>query len=225
MTATALPNLEAFASSRGLAAVGVADLDALREREPEAMAGAPARFPRGISLGIRLPDAVVERLEDRPTPLYFHVYRQANYALDRAAFDLALRLQEAGHAALPVPASQIVDSAGLRGLVSHRLLGQAAGVGWIGRSRLLVHPEHGARLRYASVLTDAPYEPGEPMADGCGDCVRCIEVCPAGAIGESSRSFDVEVCHRQLGEFRKLPGIGQRVCGLCVKACPGPGRG
>ncbi len=222
MISALLPDLDAFAAEHGLESVGVADLDALRENEPAAMASAPEGFPRGIALGMRLPDAVVDAIDDRPTPLYFHSYRQANYALDRAAFGLALLLQRSGHRALPVPASQVTEPGGKRGLASHRLIAYAAGLGWIGRPTLLVHPRHGARMRYASVLTDAPYPPGEMMEPRCGECCACIDACPAGAIKESSREFDVAACFAALCEFRKLPFIGQHICGLCIKACRGP---
>jgi len=222
MSAEQLPDLETFAKEHGLASVGVADLAALRERELAAMASAPTEFSRGIALGMRLPDAVIDAIEDRPTPLYFHVYRQANYALDRAAFDLALVLQQAGRRAVAVPASQITDAGGRRGMVSHRLIGHAAGLGWIGRPTLLVDPRYGARMRYASVLTDAPYVAGEPMADRCGECRKCVDACPAGAVKESSRDFDLEVCFEKLAEFRKLRFIGQHICGICVGACRGP---
>ncbi len=219
----ALPDLGRFAAEHNVTTSGVADLGSLRDRFPDAMRSAPAEFTRGVVLGVRLPDAVVDGVEDGPTPLYVHVYRHANYLLDRAAFDLALALQAAGWRALPVPASQIVDESGPRGLVSHRLLGQAAGLGWIGRSRLLVSPDFGARMRYASVLTDAPYPPGEPVEDGCGDCRRCIELCPADAVKESSREFDIEVCREKLVEFGKRPSATAALCGICVKACRGPG--
>ena len=222
MSSGPLPDLEPWARAHGLAVAGVADLVALREREPDAMAAAPAELTRGLALGIRLLDRVVDEIEDRPTLLYFHLYRQANFALDRVAFQLALQLQEAGHRALAVPASQVTDPAGRRGMVSHRLVGHAAGLGWIGRSRLLVHPRYGARLRYATVLTDAPYPPGRPIENRCGDCRDCVEACPAGAIRVSSRDLDLEACHAKLREFRKLPFIGQHICGICVKACRGP---
>ena len=222
MVVEQLPDLRRFAEGHGLAAMGVADLDALRKREPAAAAFVPPELSRGIVIGVRLLDAVVDEIQDRPTLLYFHVYRQANYALDRVALSLALRLQEAGHRALAVPASQVTAPGGLRGMVSHRLIGNAAGIGWIGRSRLLVNARFGARLRYASVLTDAPYPPGKPMECRCGDCRKCIDACPAGAVKESSRDFDLEACFEKLSEFRKLPFIGQHVCGICVKACRGP---
>ena len=222
MTVEPLPDLEGFAEQQGVTAISVADLDALREKEPEAMASAPREFPRGIVLGLRLADATIDQIDDRPTLLYFHMYRQANFALDRAAFRLALRLQRAGCRAMAVPASQITDPDSRRGMVSHRLIGHAAGLGWIGRSRLLVSPEYGARMRYASVLTNAPYPPGRPMENRCGECHSCVDACPADAVKDSSRDFDAAACFQKLSEFRKLPFIGQHICGICVKACRGP---
>jgi len=220
--ANQLPDLGEFARDHGLTAVGVADLDALRTSQPEAMASAPPEFGRGIALGVRLADAVVDDIEDQPTPLYFHIYRQANFLLDRAAFELALALQQAGHRALPVPASQITDPSGRRGMVSHRLVGNAAGLGWIGRSRLLIHPQYGARMRYASVLTDASYPAAQSLESQCGDCRECIEACPVNAVKEDPHDLDLDACHTQLSQFKKLPFIGQHVCGICVRACRGP---
>jgi len=218
---TRLPDLQEFAKQNDIDAIGVADLAALRAEEPSAMAEAPPEFTRGVAFGIRLADAVVDQIDDRPTPLYFHVYRQVNYALDRAGMSLALAIQRAGYRALPVPASQITEPNSRRGLVSHRLIGYFAGLGWIGRPTLLVHPKFGGRVRYATVLTDAPYLAGEPMENGCGECRRCIDACPAGAVKESSREFDADACHKKLDIFRRLPFIGQHICGICVKACRG----
>ena len=220
-TMKGLPDLERFAQQNELDTIGVADLGALRAREPDAMAEAPAEFTRGIAFGIRLADAVVDQIDDRPTSLYFHVYRQVNYSLDRAGMSLALALQRAGYRALPVPASQITRADGRRGLVSHRLIGYFAGLGWIGKPTLLVHPKFGGRVRYASVLTDAPYPANQPLEDNCGDCRRCVDACPAGAIKESSREFDADACYKKLDLFRRLPFIGQHICGICVKVCRG----
>ncbi len=215
-------DLDQFAKQHKLATIRVADIDKLREQEPEALKNVPAEFSRAIVIGIRLVDAVIDQIEDRPTPLYFHLYRQANFALDRIAYRLALELQDTGYHSMAVPASQITEPGSRRGLVSHRLLGYVAGIGWIGRPTLLIHPEYGARMRYATVLTDAPYHPGIPMENRCGECRECIEVCPVTAIKESSREFDLDACYDKLNEFRKLPFIGQHVCGICVRACSGP---
>src|SRR5512137_222870 len=67
------------------------------------------RFDRAVSLGKRLNDAVLEDIDDHPTPIYFHHYRQVNAFLDRGAMLLADRIQARGHLALPIPASQILN--------------------------------------------------------------------------------------------------------------------
>lgn len=73
------------------------------------------------------------------------------------------------------------------GLFSHKLAAHLAGLGWIGKSCLPVTPEAGPRVRWASVLTDAPLAAGEQLEERCGECEACVEVCPAGAF--SGRSF------------------------------------
>jgi len=215
-------SLRQFALDRGAAVFGVADLERLRRRAPE-FEYRPQALPRALVLGVRLQDAVLEELVDRPTPLYFHHYRQANWWLDRLAFELASRVQSMGARALPLPASQVIARDPMRGHLSHRLLGWDAGLGWIGRSTLLVNPQYGARLRYVAVLTDLDLPPGEPVQRDCGACRRCMEACPAGAIAEDSRAFNLAACYAKLNEFRRLPYIGQHICGLCVRACDGEG--
>jgi len=211
----------ACASRYRMAACAVADLTKLSQQKPDILTEVGGAFTRAIVLGVRLQDAVVEGIADQPTLLYFHLYRQANYQLDRAAFEMADVLQQAGFASMAIPASQVIGRNPMRGHLSHKLLGWAAGIGWIGRSSLLIHPEHGARMRYVSVLTNAPLMAGEPHPGTCGECHRCADVCPAAAIHESFRDFDLQACYEKLCQFQRLPGIGQHICGVCVKACLG----
>ena len=214
-------DLHALAERHRMAAFGVADLTALSEQKPDVLSDVGDGFTRAVVIGVRLQDAVLQGVNDRPTPLYFHLYRQANYELDRTAFDAAGLLQAAGCRAIAIPASQVIARNPMRGHLSHKLLGWAAGIGWIGRSSLLVHPRFGARMRYVSVLTDAPLEAGRPAEDQCGECRKCAAACPAGAIHQSFRDFDLNKCYEKLCEFARMPGIGQHICGVCVKACTG----
>jgi len=215
--------LEQFTRDRGATVFGVANLERLRKNAPEfEYQPVPKNMQRAVVIGMRLQDAVVDELVDRPTPLYFHMYRQANYALDRVAFELTLQIQNQGGKAIAVPASQVVERNPMRGAISHRLLGWDAGIGWIGRSTLLVHPQFGSRMRYASVLTDLDLPAGQPMDKGCGSCLRCVDACPAKAICKDSRDFDLDSCYGKLDQFRKIPYVGQHICGICVRACGGP---
>ena len=77
---------------------------------------------------------------------------------------------EEGYDALPVPVSQMLDLKNLRGMLSHRDVAIAAGMGHHGRNNLLVHREFGAHVRLITVLTDAPLPVSEPYEGDCGDC-------------------------------------------------------
>lgn len=212
--------LRELAEAQGCAAFGVADLDELLGVKPDLFENIPGQYSRAVVMGVRLQDAVVEGIADQPTPLYLHNYRQANYQLDRLGWAVADYLQETGSRALAVPASQMIQRVPMRGHISHRLLGVHAGIGFVGRSNLLVHPVYGARLRYVSVLTDAELEPDAPYAgSGCGECRACVDACPAGAIRENREDFDLGACYAKLSEFNRIPHVGQYICGVCVKAC------
>jgi len=223
-------DLKQIAQRLGATSFGVASVEAMLATGLECPAPELARLPRAISVGFRLSDAIIESLEDGPTKLYAHHYRMANMQLDRIALELTAALQERGFDALPLPASQIVDWDTQRGLASHKWVAYFAGLGFFGLNNLVVHPEFGARMRYVSVYTDAPLPTDRPIdADGgpsgrCGDCRACVEACPCGAIGTSREAFDLERCAEQLRLFKKQGNVGHYICGLCIKACPGPER-
>jgi epoxyqueuosine reductase QueG len=177
------------------------------------------RLPFGISIGILLADTILEGIEDHPTSLYLHHYRQANYILDQIAFRVAALIQRAGGHAIPIAASQIVDWEHQRGHLSHKRVAQAAGIGWLGRNNLIIHPQHGARIRLVSILTDLPLQTDKPGEGSCGTCRQCIPLCPARAIKEKVGEFDHERCFQKLKEFRNAYNVGQYICGVCIKAC------
>lgn len=215
--------LKTFALDLGASLFGVADITGIRE---EFLLGdeVKKKFDRGISMGKRLIGGVLDEIKDRPTRLYFHHYRQLNFFLDRAAFLLSSRIQELGYNALPIPASQILDWENQKAHLSHKKVGHLAGLGWMGRSNLLINPEYGARFRLVTVLTDMPLVKGSPLKDGCGECMECLDVCPARAIKEKREDFDHWACFEKLKEFRKMGIVGQHICGVCVKACSGTAR-
>jgi epoxyqueuosine reductase QueG len=198
---------------------GVADLSQTRLATYDLDEKTLHDLPFGISIGIRLSDAVVEGIDDHPTLLYLHHYRQANYILDRLTFHVGALIQNMGGKALPIAASQIVDWEVQRGHLSHKALAKEAGLGWLGRNNLIVHPEYGARIRLVSILTDLPLQTDKPLKGSCGECRQCIAVCPAGAIKEEAGKFDHLGCFEKLKEFRNKYNIGQYICGVCIKAC------
>ncbi|MCJ7812331.1 hypothetical protein MUP95_03305, partial [bacterium] len=148
-------------------------------------------------------------------------YRQANNLLDKIAFILSQHIVEKGYRALPIPASQVVDWESQKGHVSHRVIAEAAGLGWRGRNNLLVNRVYGSQIRLVSILTDYPLVVHSPVNDQCGECTACVSACPAGALGTTPDEYDFDKCYGLLTEFSKKRGIGVHICGICVKACPG----
>ena len=199
---------------------GVADISDLKQ---EFLLSPPVTkdLNRGISLGVRLLDSVLEEIQDKPTKLYYHHYRQVNFFLDRLAFKLASFIQSEGFLSLPVPASQVMDWEKQKGHLSHKKIACAAGLGWLGRNNLLVNPDFGSRIRLVTILTNMPLSYAQPLNRDCGDCKACISACPAGAIKENPEDFDWVQCFEQLRAFTKMRLVGQYICGVCVKACGG----
>jgi epoxyqueuosine reductase len=212
--------LRTYSLELGFSLFGVADITSLRRDFllPEEL---KSKFDRAISLGKRTVDSVLEDIKDRPTPLYFHHYRQLNFFLDKGALILAEHIQDLGFEALPIAASQVIDWESQKGHVSHKKVGVLAGLGWIGRNNLLVNPALGARFRLVTILTDMPLEPGAPIDFGCDLCRACLAPCPAQAIHERPEDFDHRGCFEKLDEFRKRHIVSQHICGVCVKACRG----
>lgn len=174
-----------------------------------------------VSMAVRLSRSVLNEIEDKPTKLYFHHYRQANGFLDHIAMRLSNFIQAGGFNALPVPASQIVDWEKQTAYLSHKKIAELAGIGWLGRNNLIVHPEFGSQIRLVTVLTDMPLPADKPLKNGCGECRKCIEVCPAGSIKESQKDFDHSACFEKLKFFQRQRFVDQYICGICVKACRG----
>lgn len=206
------------AAGSGVDIVGFASVKGLESLLHQSIREIGSTLPYGISLGYRLSDAVVDNIRIGPTLLYKQHYKTVNWILDQCAVMVVRLIESSGMKALAIPASQTVDWEKQSGHMSHKAIAAAAGLGWIGKSGLLVTEEQGARIRFSSVLTDLPLEAGKPVENGCGDCARCIELCPARAI--SGSGYDMSKCLEKLKAFARRPGIGVFICGVCVKACP-----
>ncbi len=114
--------------------------------------------------------------------------------------------------------------------VMERDLAARAGLGWVGKHTLLIHPRLGSYFFLGGVLTtieiDSPASQ-RPVADHCGTCTRCIDACPTGAI--TPYAVDARRCisyltieHREPIEPGFFPAMGDWVfgCDICQDVCP-----
>ena len=119
--------LSRFAVDRGFSLFGVADIT--EERGDFLLPDiSKARYDRAVVMGKRLMDGVMVEIEDQPTSLYFHHYRQINFFLDRRALAVADYIQNSGYLAMPIAASQILDWDKQTSHVSHKKMGWLAGL-------------------------------------------------------------------------------------------------
>ena len=137
--------------------------------------------------------------------------------LREVTLSLVSHLRDGGHMAEPVfDDNRLVD----------RAAAVRAGVGWSGKSTMVLAPGHGPWMLLGSVVTDAPLEVTVPMQRGCGTCVACLPACPTGAI--DARGLDARRC---LATWLQTPGsipqwirprLGRRIygCDDCLTACP-----
>jgi epoxyqueuosine reductase QueG len=221
--------LKSFARRCGADAVGIADLALLEGIQTEP-ADLLKGYTRAVSIAVRLADGVLDPIVDRPTPLYQQHYLKVNAVLDDIAVRVSQHIQEAGGTALPIPASQVLDKTAWTSYISHKAVAIAAGLGWQGKSLLVVHPKFGPRVRLVTVLTDLPLEPDRPLKNLCAKCSECTQACPVQAIRnvntdrhyqDREDALNFAKCVARVNEnATTLPFIEHQICGVCIKVCP-----
>ena len=130
--------------------------------------------------------------------------------------------------------------------LSQKRMAQLAGLGPMGKNSLIINPNYGPWIRLQSILTDAPLMPDkESTQDLCGECSKCIDACPTGAL--TPYVVDPEKCLIGISEadlarlieedlpftdFREIPDHVFReymprftensvlMCTSCQRACP-----
>ena len=180
-----------------------------------------------ITIAVKLPDAVLKTIEDRPTISYFHEYRSANTFLDNSTFRLSRFIENLGYLAFPIPASQSLPNSEYLSTFSHKIGARLSGLGFIGKSGLFVSTKYGSKVRLATVLTNLPLRSETPIIESaCKNCNICVNACPAGAISgkeyvegvSREELFSSEKCSHTMKRYKDV-GRGA-VCGICIKVCP-----
>lgn len=224
--------LRQFIKSHGIQIIGIGDLMMYDfDENPPMEKNFFRKFKFGISIGLRLNDEIVELIKNGPTVAYADHYRDVNRKLDDIADKVKKWIENKWFNAYIIPASKMVDEKELKGELSHKAVARIAGVGWQGKSLLIINPEFGPRFRMVTILTDMILEADKPIKNRCGNCEACKIACPTSAIkgvklvGRDYYKFreeavDLEKCFKKLCEFKTMDGINATVCGVCVKVCP-----
>ena len=204
----------------GAALVGISDVS-----------GVPGcDYAAGVSVAIPVPVPVLKDLMTAPTMEYYNTYNTMNRKLDAIILAGEAFLREKGFRAMARTKALAVIDGQNRTSLPHKTAAALAGLGWIGKSDLLVTPEYGSAVRISTILTDAPLEACAPVLESrCGNCRVCVDACPAhalkGALWHAGLArdeiVDLEKCCGAMSVItQKAFGISTDICGKCFAVCP-----
>jgi len=117
-----------------------------------------------------------------------------------------------------------VDSAPL----AERALAARAGLGFIGKNRMLINPKLGPQIFLGEIIMTLKLPTDEAITNNCSNCDKCIKACPTGALMPDGR-FDANKCINYLTieyKGRITPYLAEKIanrlfgCDDCVLACP-----
>lgn len=101
-------------------------------------------------------------------------------------------------------------------------------LGWQGKHTCIVSREYGSWLFLGEILTTLELPADTPETDHCGNCTRCLDICPTGAF-DDARRIDARKCISYLtiehkghipAEYRTAMGNRIYGCDDCLAVCP-----
>ncbi|MFX0019928.1 MAG: 4Fe-4S dicluster domain-containing protein [Promethearchaeota archaeon] len=202
-------NLRRFIKKLEIDTYGIADMHLLKEMEtgfPIDLNNFLNMFPYAIVLGAQY-GKLGKKASGGKTALF----------LEEAAFSIMEYLEDKGYRQLIIHTEDEFDPINRLGFMSLKLLAKKAGLGWQGRSLLIISPEYGPLHRLIAILTDLPLQNNQLIKNQCDDCRKCIEACPQNALtfvgfnDHPSRRedvLDIKTC------------LGDNGCLVCILSCP-----
>jgi len=191
----------------------------------------------GIVIGKKLNDKIIDSISAGPNLDYYNLYNETNKNLSELQNKISKNLRSSNVTNIviePTSTDEQLDDEYYKTLkadFSHKMAATRAGIGWIGKTDLLISEKFGPRLRLATILVD--YPPGlssSPVNESkCGDCKLCVERCPAQAANGISWNINIDrndfydpfKCREKCREI-SWKNMKKRVslCGICVSICP-----
>lgn len=184
----------------------------------------------GIAFGIKIDTKIIQAINEGPTKEYYEEYNQLNEDLNNIVILSVKYIEGLGYNAIGQTSTYVTSDSNLTTPLPHKTVATRAGLGWIGKSALLITPQYGSAIRISSVITDMPLLTDIPINESkCGTCTKCVDACPASAIkgmiwNIALKRDDLIDCFKCRKKARELSntkiGIEISLCGKCIEVCP-----
>ncbi len=202
-------NLRKYIEKLEIDTYGIADTQLLQEMK----IGVPIdvkkflnMFPYAIVLGAQY-GKLGKKVKGKETALF----------LENAAFSIMNYLDNKGYRQLIIHTEDEFDPINRLGFMSLKILAKTAGLGWQGRSLLIISPEYGPLHRLIAILTDMPLQTNQVIKNECGSCRKCIEECPQNALTFIPFN-DHPSCREDVLDIKTC--LGDNGCLICLLSCP-----
>ena len=201
--------LKSYIRNLGIELVGIADLNRLRGMPlgiPSDSPGFLKKYDYAIVFGAQFGKLGTEASAN-----------DVSVFLEKTALEVAGIFLKKGYASLTIHTEDEYDSESRTGLMSLKVLAKRAGLGWQGRSLLIISPDFGPIHRLIAILTNMPLQPDAPLLNQCGECSKCIEACPVKAL--TLIRFDDHPEKRE-DVLNIQTCRGDYSCDICITVCP-----
>lgn len=197
-----------------------------------------------IVIGKRLDNEVIDTIENGPSYAYLEHHNTVNTQLYQIGQRISAYLDSKKIPNIMIKPTGVTNDLKnynpdtLTYYFSHKMAATRAGLGWIGKTDLMVTKKFGPRVRFVSILlkdeirkNEVPIEKSvKPIVKSrCGNCSICVDICPAKAGNgrewnintDRDSFFNAYTCMKKCRELSlNFLNISETICGICMKACP-----
>lgn len=183
----------------------------------------------GISIAVALNPHIVSRIPSGPHLEYYEEYKNVSNKLNDLCEYTATLIADKGFNAFPQSRRFIKQDKYWRTPLPHKTVAALSGIGWIGKSALLVTEKYGGAIRLTSVLTDMPFDTGTPITSSkCGGCMICTSLCPGKAVNgcnwyvgiDRDELLNPNACKSTVIKRGEPFSLTEGTCGVCISVCP-----
>lgn len=185
-------------------------------------------FEGAISFGVAIQRSVIQGISNGPTEEYEKELHKIDSILQSIARKAQAFLEQSNIKSMIITPRLKQDSTLTNSLTSEDIAVRA-GLGWIGKTNLLITKQFGSAVVLATILCNIKFQCHRRNDQSfCEDCEQCLNQCPAKMkldtkwdISSTRKKLYQKIsCREACDTIRRERGIVVSLCGQCIHACP-----